>query len=93
MRAWPALPAVARDNLFVVDANLLHRAGPLTPEQFEQLKRMGASVGLLDAAGNVLNDETIAVLQRQALVNAAATARAMSRIWSGGSSCSNRGRR
>jgi porphobilinogen synthase len=28
--------------------------------------------GLLDAAGNVLNDETIAVLQRQALVNAAA---------------------
>jgi porphobilinogen synthase len=28
--------------------------------------------GLLDKAGNVLNDETIAVLQRQALVNAAA---------------------
>ena len=28
--------------------------------------------GLLDAAGNVLNDETISVLQRQALVNAAA---------------------
>lgn len=27
-RRWPDLPAVARDNLFVVDANLLHRAGP-----------------------------------------------------------------
>jgi len=25
---WPALPAVARGNLFVTDANLLHRAGP-----------------------------------------------------------------
>ncbi|MFI4952190.1 MAG: cobalamin-binding protein [Burkholderiales bacterium] len=27
-RRWPDLPAVARGNLFVVDANLLHRAGP-----------------------------------------------------------------
>ena len=27
-RRWPALPAVARGNLYVVDANLLHRAGP-----------------------------------------------------------------
>ena len=26
---WRELPAVARGNLFVVDANLLHRAGPL----------------------------------------------------------------
>ena len=26
--AWPSVPAVARGNLFVVDANLLHRAGP-----------------------------------------------------------------
>jgi iron complex transport system substrate-binding protein len=27
-RRWRALPAVANGNLFVVDANLLHRAGP-----------------------------------------------------------------
>jgi iron complex transport system substrate-binding protein len=27
-RRWPELPAVAHGNLFVVDANLLHRAGP-----------------------------------------------------------------
>jgi ABC-type Fe3+-hydroxamate transport system substrate-binding protein len=27
-KRWPALPAVARGNLFTVDANLLHRAGP-----------------------------------------------------------------
>jgi len=27
-RAWPNLPAVSRDNLFVVDAKLLHRSGP-----------------------------------------------------------------
>jgi iron complex transport system substrate-binding protein len=27
-RRWPDLPAVAHDNLFVVDANLLHRPGP-----------------------------------------------------------------
>ena len=27
-KRWPALPAVARGNLFAVDANLLHRAGP-----------------------------------------------------------------
>jgi iron complex transport system substrate-binding protein len=27
-RRWKGLPAVASDNLYVVDANLLHRAGP-----------------------------------------------------------------
>jgi len=27
-KRWPQLPAVAQGNLFVVDANLLHRAGP-----------------------------------------------------------------
>ena len=27
-KRWPTLPAVAHDNLFTVDANLLHRAGP-----------------------------------------------------------------
>jgi len=27
-KRWPTLPAVARGNLFTVDANLLHRAGP-----------------------------------------------------------------
>ena len=27
-KRWTALPAVARDNLYTVDANLLHRAGP-----------------------------------------------------------------
>ena len=27
-KRWPTLPAVARDNLMVVDANLLHRDGP-----------------------------------------------------------------
>jgi iron complex transport system substrate-binding protein len=27
-KRWPALPAVARGNLFTVDANLLHRSGP-----------------------------------------------------------------
>jgi len=27
-KRWPELPAVAHGNLFVVDANLLHRAGP-----------------------------------------------------------------
>ena len=27
-KSWPALPAVARGNLYTVDANLLHRAGP-----------------------------------------------------------------
>ncbi len=36
-RAWPTLPAVAQDNLFVVDANLLHRAGPRFVDGVEQL--------------------------------------------------------
>jgi iron complex transport system substrate-binding protein len=27
-KRWAELPAVAHGNLFVVDANLLHRAGP-----------------------------------------------------------------
>ena len=27
-KRWPALPAVARGNLYTVDANLLHRSGP-----------------------------------------------------------------
>ena len=27
-KRWPALPAVALGNLYTVDANLLHRAGP-----------------------------------------------------------------
>ena len=35
--AWRDLPAVTRDNLFVVDANLLHRAGPRFIEGAEQL--------------------------------------------------------
>ena len=36
-RRWGDLPAVARDNLLVVDANLLHRAGPRFAEGVEQL--------------------------------------------------------
>jgi iron complex transport system substrate-binding protein len=36
-RRWSEIPAVARDNLFVVDANLLHRAGPRFVEGAEQL--------------------------------------------------------
>ena len=36
-RAWPALPAVAQGNLFVVDADLLHRAGPRFVDGIEQL--------------------------------------------------------
>jgi iron complex transport system substrate-binding protein len=36
-RRWDELPAVARDNLFVVDANLLHRAGPRFVDGVEQL--------------------------------------------------------
>jgi iron complex transport system substrate-binding protein len=35
--AWPDVPAVARGNLFVVDANLLHRAGPRFVDGIEQL--------------------------------------------------------
>ena len=35
--AWRNLPAVTRDNLFVVDANLLHRAGPRFVDGAEQL--------------------------------------------------------
>ncbi len=36
-RRWPALPAVAQGNLFVVDGNLLHRPGPRFLEGVEQL--------------------------------------------------------
>ncbi|MEP6941564.1 MAG: cobalamin-binding protein [Betaproteobacteria bacterium] len=36
-RAWPSLPAVSQGNLFVVDANLLHRAGPRFVDGVEQL--------------------------------------------------------
>ena len=36
-RSWPALPAVRADNLYVVDANLLHRPGPRFIAGAEQL--------------------------------------------------------
>ncbi len=36
-QSWRSLPAVARDNLFVVDANLLHRAGPRFIDGMEAL--------------------------------------------------------
>jgi iron complex transport system substrate-binding protein len=36
-RRWRAIPAVAHGNLFVVDANLLHRAGPRFVDGAEQL--------------------------------------------------------
>ncbi|TMG87391.1 MAG: cobalamin-binding protein [Betaproteobacteria bacterium] len=36
-RRWNAIPAVARGNLFVVDGNLLHRAGPRFIEGVEGL--------------------------------------------------------
>jgi iron complex transport system substrate-binding protein len=36
-KAWPELPAVRRDNLFVVDADRLHRAGPRFVEGMAQL--------------------------------------------------------
>jgi len=36
-RRWSEIPAVAHGNLFVVDANLLHRAGPRFVEGAEQL--------------------------------------------------------
>jgi iron complex transport system substrate-binding protein len=36
-KRWRALPAVAHGNLFVVDANLLHRAGPRFVAGAEQL--------------------------------------------------------
>lgn len=35
--AWPSVPAVAEGNLFVVDANLLHRAGPRFVDGVEAL--------------------------------------------------------
>ena len=38
-RAWPQLPAVRRDSLFVVDADLLHRAGPRFVDGMAQLCR------------------------------------------------------
>jgi iron complex transport system substrate-binding protein len=39
-KRWPELPAVAHENLFVVDANLLHRAGPRFIAGVEQLCRV-----------------------------------------------------
>ncbi len=36
-KRWPELPAVARGNLFAVDANLLHRAGPRFVDGVEML--------------------------------------------------------
>jgi len=36
-KRWPSLAAVASGNLFVVDANLLHRAGPRFLDGVEQL--------------------------------------------------------
>lgn len=36
-RRWPDVPAVRADNLFVVDANLLHRAGPRFVDGAESL--------------------------------------------------------
>ena len=36
-RRWPDLPAVRADNFFVVDANLLHRAGPRFVDGAESL--------------------------------------------------------
>jgi iron complex transport system substrate-binding protein len=41
--AWRDLPAVARGNLFVVDANLLHRSGPRFVEGVEQVCRVLAA--------------------------------------------------
>jgi iron complex transport system substrate-binding protein len=42
-RAWRNLPAVARGNLFVVDANLLHRSGPRFAEGVNQICRVLAA--------------------------------------------------
>jgi iron complex transport system substrate-binding protein len=36
-KRWPTLPAVARGNLYTVDANLLHRAGPRFVDGVEAL--------------------------------------------------------
>jgi iron complex transport system substrate-binding protein len=41
--AWRDLPAVARGNLFVVDANLLHRSGPRFVEGVEQICKVLAA--------------------------------------------------
>jgi iron complex transport system substrate-binding protein len=41
--AWRDLPAVARRNLFVVDANLLHRSGPRFAEGVEQICKVLAA--------------------------------------------------
>jgi iron complex transport system substrate-binding protein len=41
---WRDLPAVARGNLLVVDANLLHRSGPRFAEGVEQICRALAAV-------------------------------------------------
>ncbi len=42
-RPWREMPAVARGNLFVVDANLLHRPGPRFVEGVEQICRVLAA--------------------------------------------------
>ena len=53
-RHWRELPASAHDNLFVVDANLLHRAGPRFADGAEQLcaalDRARANLGASSAA-------------------------------------------
>jgi hypothetical protein len=36
-KRWPTLPAVALGNLYTVDANLLHRAGPRFVDGVEML--------------------------------------------------------
>jgi iron complex transport system substrate-binding protein len=36
-KRWPTIPAVARGNLYTVDANLLHRAGPRFVDGVEML--------------------------------------------------------
>jgi iron complex transport system substrate-binding protein len=36
-KRWPTLPAVARGNLYTVDANLLHRSGPRFVDGVEEL--------------------------------------------------------
>ena len=41
--AWRDLPAVARGNLFVVDANLLHRSGPRFVDGVEQICKVLAA--------------------------------------------------
>jgi ABC-type Fe3+-hydroxamate transport system substrate-binding protein len=46
--AWKTLPAVERGNLYAIDANLLHRAGPRFVDGMERL------CAVLDEARNKL---------------------------------------